>query len=130
MTMATHSTDQNGIATALWSVAVVGALFAVAGPVLLGPGTRLSIALGALLAVGNLWAVARMVRGFLHPAGGVRSPWVSLAMLKFGLLFLGVMFLVRGGFAKVLPLAIGYAALPLGIVVSQLKSAAAAPGKG
>jgi hypothetical protein len=130
MTMATQSTDQNGIATALWSVAVVGALLTVGAPLLLGSGTRLSIALGAALAVGNLWTVARMVRGFLHPAGGVRSPWVSLAVLKFGLLFLGVMFLVRGGFAQILPLAIGYAALPLGIVVSQLKSAATAPGEG
>jgi hypothetical protein len=130
MTMATQNTDQNGIAAALWSVAVVGALLALGGPALLGSGTRASLALGALLAVGNLWAVARMVRGFLNPAGGVRSPWVSLAMLKFGLLFLGVMFLVRGGYAKILPLAIGYAALPLGIVVSQLKSAAAAAGEG
>ena len=130
MTMATQSTDQNGIATALWSVAVVGALLTAGGPMALGSGSRLSIALGGLLAVGNLWAVARMVRGFLNPAGGVRSPWVSLAMLKFGLLFLGVMFLVRGGFAKILPLALGYAALPLGIVVSQLKSAAQAPGEG
>ena len=130
MTMATQNPDQNGIATALWSVAAVGALLTLGGPALLGSGTRSSLALGAVLAVGNLWAVARMVRAFLHPAGGVRSPWLSLAMLKFGLLFLGVMFLVRGGYAKILPLAIGYAALPLGIVVSQLKSAAAAPGEG
>jgi hypothetical protein len=50
-------------------------------------------------------------------------------MLKFGLLFVGVLFLVRGGYAKVLPLAFGYAALPLGIVVSQLKSAPATPGE-
>lgn len=130
MTMATQSTDQNGIATALWSVAVVGVLLTVGAPLLLGSGSRSSLALGATLAVGNLWAVARMVRGFLNPAGGVRSPWLSLAMLKFGLLFLGVLFLVRGGFAQILPLALGYAALPLGIVVSQLKTAAATPGEG
>jgi hypothetical protein len=128
--MATQSTDQNGITTALWSVAVVGALLAAFVPFAMGGGSRVSVALGAALAVGNLWAVARMVRGFLNPAGGVRSPWISLAMLKFGLLFLGVMFLVRGGHAQILPLAIGYAALPLGIVASQLKSAAAAPGEG
>ncbi|HEY4107163.1 MAG TPA: hypothetical protein VGM44_24860, partial [Polyangiaceae bacterium] len=76
-----------------------------------------------------LWLVARTVRGFLNPVSGVRSPWISLAMLKFGLLFVGVLFLVRGGYAKVLPLAFGYAALPLGIVVSQLKSAPATPGE-
>jgi hypothetical protein len=127
--MATQSTDQNGIATALWSVAVVGALLALGTPLLLGSGSRVSVALGAVLAVLNLWAVARMVRGFLYPAGA-RSPWMTLAMLKFAVLFLGVTFLVRGGYARILPLVIGYAALPLGIVISQLKSAPAASGEG
>ncbi|HEX3776872.1 MAG TPA: hypothetical protein VHV51_20510 [Polyangiaceae bacterium] len=128
--MATRNTDQNGITTALWAVVVVGILLTIAGPALLGAGTRMSLALGSALAVGNLWLVARTVRGFLNPASGARSSWISLAMLKFGLLFIGVLFLVRGGHAKVLPLAFGYAALPLGIVISQLKSAPAAPGEG
>jgi hypothetical protein len=129
MSTATESTDQNGIASAIWSVAIVAALFTAAGPTLLGANTRLSIALGGLLAVANLWAIARTVRGFLHPAGA-RSPWVSLAMLKFAVMFLGVLFLVRGGYAKLLPLVIGYAALPVGIVIAQLKSAPAASREG
>jgi hypothetical protein len=129
MTRVTQSTDQNGVATALWSVVVVGMLLTAAAPLLLGAHTRVSVALGAALSALNLWAVARMVRGFLDPAGA-RSPWITLSMIKFAVLFLGVLFLVRGGFAKVLPLAIGYAALPLGIVISQLKSAAATPGEG
>ena len=69
------------------------------------------------------------MRGFLHPVGA-RSPWISLAMLKFAVMFLGVLFLVRGGYAKLLPLVIGYAAMPVGIVISQLKSAAVPSGKG
>ena len=129
MTTATESTEPNGIATAIWSVAIVGALFTVAAPTLLGGGSRLSVALGVLLAMANLWAISRTVRGFLHPAGA-RSPWVSLAMLKFAVMFLGVLFLVRGGYAKLLPLVIGYAAMPVGIVIAQLKSAAAPSGKG
>ena len=129
MTTATESTDQNGIATAVWSVAIVGALLAAFAPAFLGPTSRLSVALGALLATANLWTISRTVRGFLHPAGA-RSPWVSLAMLKFALMFLGVLFLVRGGYAQLLPLVIGYVALPIGIVISQLRSAASTSGEG
>jgi len=129
MSTATESTDPHGIASAIWSVAIVGALFTAGAPVLLGAGSRLSVALGALLAMGNLWAISRTVRGFLHPAGA-RSPWISLAMLKFAVMFLGVLFLVRGGYAKLLPLVIGYAAMPVGIVISQLKSSAPNSGEG
>ena len=129
MNTATESTEPNGIATAIWSVAIVGALLSLAAPTLLGDGSRGSVALGVLLAIGNLWAISRTVRGFLHPAGA-RSPWISLAMLKFAVMFLGVLFLVRGGYAKLLPLVIGYAAMPVGIVVAQLKSAAVPSGKG
>jgi len=129
MSTATESTEPNSIASAIWSVAIVGALLALAAPTLLGAGTRVSVAIGVLLALANLWAISRTVRGFLHPAGA-RSPWISLAMLKFAAMFLGVLFLVRGGYAKLLPLCIGYAAMPVGIVISQLKSAAAPSGKG
>jgi len=129
MNTATESTEPNGIASAIWSVAIVGALLSLAAPTLLGDSSRLSVALGVLLAIGNLWAISRTVRGFLHPAGA-RSPWITLAMLKFAVMFLGVLFLVRGGYAKLLPLVIGYASMPVGIVVAQLKSAAAPSGKG
>jgi hypothetical protein len=129
MNTATESTEPNGIASAIWSVAIVGALLTFAAPTLLGNGSRLSVAIGVLLAIANLWAISRTVRGFLHPAGA-RSPWISLAMLKFAVMFLGVLFLVRGGYAKLLPLVIGYAAMPVGIVIAQLKSAAAPSGKG
>ena len=129
MSTATESTDPNGIATAIWSVAIVGALFTLAAPTLLGPASRLSVALGVLLAMGNLWAISRTVRGFLHPEGA-RSPWISLAMLKFAVMFLGVLFLVRGGYAQLLPLVIGYSAMPVGIVIAQLKSAAATSKEG
>jgi len=129
MNTATESTEPNGIASAIWSVAIVGALLTLAAPTLLGTGSRLSVAIGVLLAIGNLWAISRTVRGFLYPAGA-RSPWISLAMLKFAVMFLGVLFLVSGGYAKLLPLVIGYAAMPVGIVISQLKTAAAPSGKG
>ena len=129
MSTATESTDPNGIASANWAVAIVGVLLTVSAPTFLGSDSRMSVAIGVVLAIGNLWAISKTVRGFLHPAGA-RSPWISLAMLKFAVMFLGVLFLVRGGYAKLLPLVIGYAAMPVGIVIAQLKSASAVSGKG
>ncbi|HEX3855521.1 MAG TPA: hypothetical protein VHW01_31375 [Polyangiaceae bacterium] len=129
MSTATESTDQSSIATAIWSVAIVGACLTAGAPTLLGASSRVSIAVGVVLAVANLWAISRTVRGFLYPAG-VRSAWIPLAMLKFALMFLGILFLVRGGYVHLLPLVIGYAALPVGITISQLKSAPAASGEG
>jgi len=113
----------------MWSVAVVGALLTIVVPFSLGSASRLSVGLGGIVAVVNLWAVIRIVRAFLYPAGA-RAPWILLALVKLAALFAAVSFLVRGGSAQVLPLMIGYAALPLGIVVSSLKSAAPARGQG
>ncbi len=129
MSTATETTEQHGIATAIWSVAIVGALLTAGAPALLGSSSRLSVGIGALLAVGNLWAISRTVRGFLYPAG-TRASWIPLAMLKFAAMFLGVLFLVREGYAELLPLVIGYGALPVGITISQLKSAPPASEKG
>ncbi len=129
-TMTTEGAERgNDLRASLLAVAVVGALFVLLLPTFIGSGTRLSILVGALLAVGNLWLIARTVRGFLYPAGA-RSPWLGVALLKLGALFLVVAFLVRGGHAQVIPLMIGYGALPIGIVVSQLRSSRVARGEG
>ena len=127
--MATRSTEENGTTTALWSVAVMGAVLTIVAPFSLGSASRLSVGLGGIVGVVNLWAVIRIVRAFLYPAGA-RAPWILLALFKLAALFAAVSFLVRNGSAQVLLLMIGYAALPLGIVVSQLKSAAPARGQG
>jgi hypothetical protein len=129
-TMTTEQTEQHGdLRASLLAVAAVGLLLVVTLPSFIGADSRLSLLFGALLAVANLWLLARTVRGFLNPAGG-RSPWLVIALLKLGALFLLVAFLVRGGYAHVLPLMIGYGALPIGIVVSQLRSSNVARGEG
>ena len=124
-----HPDEQSDLRARLLAVAIVAALFAAMLPTFLGAGSRLSVLLGGLLAVANLWLIALSVRGFLYPAGA-RSPWLALALLKFGALFLLVAFLVRGGYAQVFPLMIGYGALPVGIVASQLRSSKVARGEG
>jgi hypothetical protein len=125
----TTNTDRKGMAAALWGVAVVGVLLTLAAPVLLGAGAAPSAAIGAALALGNLWALSRLVQSFLQGTGA-RLPWLVVSVLKFCALFLIVAVLVRAGHAAVLPLMLGFAALPLGIVASQLRTSSPAESEG
>lgn len=118
-----QSTDEeSGLRAALWGIALTGAALTLASPFVLGKQGVVGVALGAAIAAFNLWALARIVRAFMNGAG---LPWVLLAALKlFGLLALiGVV--LKLGITTVIPLAVGYGALPLGIVFAQLGSARA-----
>jgi hypothetical protein len=119
--------EDGNIAKALGSVAIAGALLTIASPALFGTAELLSVGLGGLLAVANLWVIARVVRSFLGGQG--RSAWGPIGFLKLIALFVVVGLLVKQGLAHVLPLGFGYAALPLGIVLSQLKSTSPARGE-
>ena len=107
------------VATALWSVAIVGLVLSLLSLQVFGPGGVVSTALGGALAVLNLWLIARMVRGFL--GGGPGRAWGPIGMIKLAALFIVLAIILKRGLAEVLPLALGYAALPLGIVLAQLK---------
>lgn len=112
--------DDNGLRSALWGIALTGALLTLASPFVLGQSGVLGVALGAGLAAFNLWALARIVRAFMNGAG---LPWVLLAALKlFGLLAV-VAVLLKLDITTVVPLAVGYGALPVGIVIAQLSLA-------
>ncbi|MFZ5892257.1 MAG: hypothetical protein ACOY0T_14460 [Myxococcota bacterium] len=119
--------EDGNIAPALGSVAIAGALLTIASPAVFGSAELLSVGLGALLAVANLWVISKVVKSFLGGKG--RTAWGPLGMLKLVGLFAVVALLVKQGFAHVLPLGFGYAALPLGIVLSQLKSTSPARGE-
>lgn len=112
--------EDSGLRAALWAVAITGAVFTGASPFVLGEGAVLGVAIGAFVAAFNLWALARIVRAFMNGAG---LPWVLLAALKlFGLLAL-VALVLKFELAPVVPLAVGYVALPVGIVFAQLSGA-------
>lgn len=128
--MASDATNEPGnIAPALVAVAVAGAVLAAGAWLLFGVRGMVSAAIGAALAVANLWSIGKLVRGFL--GGGARrgGSWGPLGMLKLGALFVLLGIIVKRGWADVLPLAFGYAALPLGIVLSQLWSGSTARGE-
>lgn len=121
--------EQSGIGPALWAVAVVGALLTVSSPLLFGAAGVVSTGVGAALATSNLWLVARTVRAFLNPRGS-RPSWGLLAVIKLGAMFLLLSAAVQRGWLEVLPLGLGYAALPLGIVLSQFRASSPVSGEG
>ncbi len=118
--MTPRTDEDSGVRTALWAVAITGVLFTALSPFVLGKHAVLGVALGSFVAAFNLWALARIVRAFMNGAG---LPWVLLAAFKlFGLVAL-VAVVVKLELAAVVPLAIGYVALPVGIVFAQLGGA-------
>lgn len=122
MTKPTDSAEgDSSLARTLWAVAIVGATATVVAAVVAGPRATLGVGLGAAIALGNLWVVGRMVRGFM--TGTATAPWGFVAAVKFSLLVVLLWALLRSGFVDLLPLVMGYGALPLGIFAAQLGGA-------
>jgi hypothetical protein len=107
----------DGLGRSLWAVAVAGVLLTLLTPFAFGRASMLGVAIGGALALSNLWAIAVVVRGFLRGAG---LPWGAFAALKFIAIVFFVWIVLKNGWAEVMPLALGYAALPFGIVAGQL----------
>ena len=102
------------VAVAGWAVLIALAAFAARGL-----GAAAQVALGGLVAVLNLVAFTFIGRGVLA-RGANRRLWGVLATMKFLLLFGAIFVLLRSGALSLLALAIGYAALPVGIVTASL----------
>lgn len=113
--------DESSISRTLWAVAVVGATAAVVAALVGGVRPMTGVAIGAGVALLNLWVLGRVVRGFV--SGTARAPWGFVAVMKFSLLVCGLWLLLRSGAVDLFPLLIGYGALPLGIFASQLGGA-------
>jgi hypothetical protein len=125
--MMTHRTDEDhSLRAALWAVAITGAVLTLGAPFVLGKAGVTGVALGSLIAALNLWALARVVRALVNGAG---LPWVLLGGAKLLALLAVVAMILKLEIAGLIPLAIGYGALPIGIVLSQLGSGRAASGQ-
>jgi hypothetical protein len=119
-------TDQTGTVDAghtlrstLWSILGLGTAIALGACGFWGIRAGASAAAGAGLGALNLWALGRIVRGLLQPGGAVAA-WIVVGVFKLGLVVGALYVLIRSGFADILPLALGLATLPLGIVVAQI----------
>jgi hypothetical protein len=110
----------SGILSLVWPVAAVAVVLTALTPFVLGASEMRGVAVGGALAAANLAAVGFVVRGVLR---GALLSWGSLAAVKFALLVFATFIIIKNHWAGVVPLALGYAALPLGIVVGQLMRA-------
>jgi hypothetical protein len=118
-----------GVGRAILAVSIVGLVGTVASIWLGGMSTARSVAIGAAIAVGNLWLLAQMVRGFLDRAGS-SAPWSVIAVLKFVALFGAMYVLVKTRVVSLLPCVFGFGALPVGIVLAEVFSSRRSPGEG
>jgi hypothetical protein len=97
-------------------VAGTGVALSLGAGGLFGVAVAPSVLAGGAVAAVNLWAFGHIGRSLL--AGGGKG-WGVIGLLKMLALF-GVAFaLFQSGRVSVLPFALGYAALPLGITLSQ-----------
>lgn len=120
MTETNPETD-GGTRAALVCVAIVGLIGTVVAAGAFGSRAALGVALGASAATVNLWVLSRLVRAFFARRGAL--PWSVIGLMKFVALVAVLFLLVQRGIADVLPLAIGFGALPIGIVAFQLWAA-------
>jgi hypothetical protein len=116
--------DANLRAT-LVAVALCGGTLALGTLAVLGPKAALSVAIGAALAVGNLWLLARVVVALLpderrRPSGV--GGWALLGVLKMFGLFAVFWFLMRGAIVVPLAMLLGFGALPIGIAIGSVVS--------
>ena len=103
----------------LIAVVVVAVLLAVAAGFIQGARTGFGVLVGGAVATINLLIFIHIVQGVL--AGGRYGRlWILAAILKLGGLLGGAWLLMKTGICSGGQLAIGYAALPFGVVVGSL----------
>ena len=113
--------------TSIAAVAVTGVGLALVALVVFGMSAAFSVAVGAAIAAGNLWALARIIAALLpDDAQSARSQnkaaWALLAVLKMFGLVVGVWLLMRHGVVSPLPMIVGFGSLPIGIAIGSLVS--------
>jgi len=100
-------------------VAAIGLMLALGALILSGMPTGIDVVVGASTATLNLWAFTRLGSTFLSRRG-VHASWGLLAGLKLIALFGAVSVILKMEVADPISFLVGYLALPVGIVASQL----------
>ena len=98
------------------AMALVGGVLGAVGAGVWGVKTGVSIAIGTLVAIANLLVLARVIRALLVDRSG---GWLFVGFAKMGALFAGVGWLFHANVVGALPFVVGYASLPLGLVLAQ-----------
>jgi hypothetical protein len=103
----------------LFAVAAIGVAIALGALFFAGAHAGQGVAVGAATAALNLWAFTRVGTAFFSRRG-MRASWGLLAGAKLLVLFGGVAVLLKMQITDPLMFLMGYLALPIGIVASQL----------
>lgn len=125
--MTTATAERSGLYRAQIAIAAITVVLSAVTLVSTSSLNALGVAVGGALSALNLWAISRVVGGFL--SGETKLPWALMAAVKVTVLFAAIYWLANVG----IPLAwlfLGYAALPVGIVVAQSTGYKAAHRKG
>jgi hypothetical protein len=101
------------------AVAVVGVALSLCGLSFFGVFVGVSVLIGATVAGLNLLVLARTVRAMVE---GRSASWAGVALLKFLVLLAVTYGLITHGFVHPLALAVGFGALPFGILVAGTMS--------
>jgi hypothetical protein len=117
---------------AIVAVALCGGALTLGAWILVGSRAALSVAVGAVLAAVNLWALARIVSALLPDGASAARPggagrWALLALLKMFALFAAVWLLMRYELVSPLAMLVGFGALPVGIAIGSLVSDRSTP---
>lgn len=113
---------------AVRTVALTGVAMAVVAVLAADLRFGAGVLIGGIIAVVNLIVLARVVQAFLDKKGNT-APWAIIAVLKLVFLLGGIYLLLKSSMFPVLSLAIGYMALPVGIVAASLFGPKPAEGK-
>ncbi len=96
-------------------VALAGVAFGLCGFVFFGVRAGSSVAAGAAVASINLLVLSRTVQRMVEGAG---ASWAGVALLKFLVLMAITYGLIDSGLVQPLGLAVGFGALPFGILLA------------
>jgi hypothetical protein len=112
-------------------VAITGAVLSTAALALSGVWAAFSVAVGAGLAAGNLWVLARVIASILprdrkSAERQGRAGWVLVGMVKMVGVVAVVWLLMRHGVVSPLAMVVGLCSLPIGIAIGSLVSDRAA----
>jgi hypothetical protein len=84
-----------------------------------GQRAAIGVATGGGLAAGNLWVFQQIGEAFLGGRGRTGA-WGAIGAVKLVALLGAVWLILRSGYVSGLALAVGYAALPVGITLGSL----------
>jgi len=119
--IANDSRTDAGLTRSFWAVGAFGVFLSLASIAVVDQWRDTwSVAAGASIALSNFWMTAYLVRGFVEPAG-VRLPWALVATVKMLFVLGGVYVLLQREVLNLLPMVVGFGALPLGIVFGQTR---------